>query len=631
MIKFDKTIRKNKKFRDSKVSDEIDRYDLPKTEWNGNHCKPITVEEYLEPQLHPDQTFQKIVRETRSFADLIAPRVDLKNGQIGLQDLTSTGRMFEVIGFQSEARSEKSISDVFNKVHFTVAQVLPMYSQNSWITQWFIQDEEDVVFRATIDKVRSYIDGETLETSYSQHWLESVDSHFADLSRKQGFFSDSNTVGKIWRGKIRKIRFCIWRTISTRDNDRGDNIDQICSQLQNAFAQANIKLIPRDAAHLFVWLSQWFAPTPSHSVRQSASPTPISTSLWNPTELERSLSIVSQTAKFDIARASLHGAAPWTWKKPGIWWFRNRPSRFLTVDEINGEPEIGHFTAERQFGDSIGTLWDQMPRKSIWSMTVIYSAQDDIQEKISIVRKNSVGDSATALERRKLADIALGEIARGNPILRMFSGIFLFGKNLRELDKKTESALGILSANKVRVISPRFDPIALDSYVRALPFGFVPEQDKKIFARRARLIYSSHVARLIPVFTRSTGTGYPGLILFNRGAEPLMFDPLNPLDRSKNAHALVLGPTGSGKTAFLIYFLLHAVAVHRPRVLLVTALPTFGLFADHCERLGLTVHRVKIDGKSDVALPPFKHAQVLLDRQSSQLDVDLDMENVEES
>ena len=71
--------------------------EIPAVEWDGKGCAPLTVEDYLEPQLHPDPRYQKIVKHTRSFTDLLAPRVDLGNGNIGLQDLTSVGRLFEVV------------------------------------------------------------------------------------------------------------------------------------------------------------------------------------------------------------------------------------------------------------------------------------------------------------------------------------------------------------------------------------------------------------------------------------------------------------------------------------------------------------------------------------------------------
>jgi type IV secretory pathway VirB4 component len=59
------------------------------------------------------------------------------------------------------------------------------------------------------------------------------------------------------------------------------------------------------------------------------------------------------------------------------------------------------------------------------------------------------------------------------------------------------------------------------------------------------------------------GTGNPGLLFFNRGAEPLVFDPLHAADRKKNAHMLILGPTGAGKSALLVYMLQQMLAIHR--------------------------------------------------------------------
>ena len=98
---------------------------IPAVEWDGKGCAPLTVEEYLEPQLHPDPRYQKIVKHTRSFSDLLAPRVDLGNGNIGLQDLTSVGRLFEVVCGNIEARSEATIARLQERVHQTMTTCFP--------------------------------------------------------------------------------------------------------------------------------------------------------------------------------------------------------------------------------------------------------------------------------------------------------------------------------------------------------------------------------------------------------------------------------------------------------------------------------------------------------------------------
>ena len=589
-------------------------------EWNGRGCEPITVEEYMEPQLHPDSNYRKLVKDTRSFTDLLAPRIDLNNNTIGLQDLTSTGKVFDVVCGSTEARPAEMLSNMNDRVCQAIGRGIPELATNPWIIQWFIQDDSDNGFRTLSNQISTYAKQSIRESAYSKDWLRTLERHFHDMTATDGLFPDSSSIGGRWRGKCRRIRLCIWRKNPIQRQSDDGNIEQVCTQLINALGQADVQLLPTGAKELYEWLTFWFVPSPDACTGFKSTHALLDAYPWNPSLENRSMSLFSNSASSDISRASLHGAAPWTWKKPGIWWFRGQPSRFITLDELTGEPEIGHLIGERRLGNSIGTLWDQMPEKSIWSMTIVYTPQSEIEEKILSVRRNSVGDDPAAAERRNLANSALTEIARGNTVYRVFSGVFLFGSNLPELNKNTEHALGVLAAHKLKPVFPRYDPIALDSYIRALPFGFDPDQDSRPFARRARLWYSSHLGRVVPAFGRSKGTGYPGCILFNRGAEPITFDPLNPTDREKNAHSLILGPTGSGKTAFLIYFLLHTMAVHRPRILLISALPTFGLFADHCEKLGLSIHRVRVDGQSRVALPPFKHAQILLNRKNAKLD-----------
>ena len=596
-----------------KAKSEILHEDLPRTVWDGENCKPLTVEQYLEPQLHPQQAYKSIVANTRSFTELLAPRIDLGNGRICLQDLSSMGRVFNVVGTNTEARTPESIQALSEKVIHAISQVVPQNAHNPWIMQWFVQDNSKAYFKKLIQQIQSYAAPPYRNSAYSTQWLKDLTEHFSDLTEPKGLFEDPNSISGHWRGRNRIVRLFIWKTSVSRRPEDENSLDQICEQLRGAFAQAETQIVQGSAAELYEWLTLWFVPKPDPETGCTNTLDLLEKYPWKLNDLDSSLALISNDARVDLGRASLHGVAPWTWKRPGIWWFRGYPSRFLTMDNLTSEPEIGHLTAERAFGNSISTLWDWMPENAIWSMTIVFTPQAEIQEKISRVNRNSVGDDPSALEKRRLANLALGEIARGNPIFRVFCGIFLFGSDLADLNKKTESVLSFLSAHQLRMIAPRYDPIALDSYVRALPFGYDPHQDQRIFARRARMWYTSHIARMVPVYGRSRGTGKPGILLFNRGAEPLLFDLLNPVDRAKNAHSLILGPTGSGKTALLIYFLLHSIAVHRPRIYLITALPTFGLLADHCEKLGLIIHRVKIDGVSEVSLPPFANAQKLLD------------------
>ncbi len=106
-------------------------------------------------------------------------------------------------------------------------------------------------------------------------------------------------------------------------------------------------------------------------------------------------------------------------------------------------------------------------------------------------------------------------------------------------------------------------------------------------------------------------------MFFNRGAEPLVFDPLHREDRKKNAHMLILGPTGAGKSAMLVYLLQQMMAVYRPRIFIIEAGGSFSLLGKHFQANGISVNQVTLNPNTDVSLPPFADALRLLDQKRS--------------
>ena len=132
----------------------------------------------------------------------------------------------------------------------------------------------------------------------------------------------------------------------------------------------------------------------------------------------------------------------------------------------------------------------------------------------------------------------------------------------------------------------------LNSYLRWLPCCYNPGKDRRRWY--TQLMFAQHAANLSPVWGRAQGTGHPGITMFNRGGGPITFDPLNRLDRQMNAHLFLFGPTGSGKSATLNNLLNQVTAIYRPRLFIVEAGNSFGLFSDFARRLGLSVNRVKL-------------------------------------
>ncbi len=204
-------------------------------------------------------------------------------------------------------------------------------------------------------------------------------------------------------------------------------------------------------------------------------------------------------------------------------------------------------------------------------------------------------------------------MARGNKLYPLCMAFYVRGENLKSLRANVNQLNALLLPNGLQPILQEADLLSLDSYIRNLPMAYDVSLDK--ISRRSRLVFSSHTANLLPLYGRSKGTGHPGLVFFNRGAEPLVFDPLHQEDRKKNAHMLILGPTGAGKSALLVYLLQQMVAMYRPRIFIIEAGGSFSLLGQDFRANGLSVNQVTLNPNVDVSLPPFADALRMLEKE----------------
>ena len=564
--------------------------------WDGRNG-PLAEKDYQTlPTLNDEDVKAPL------FSDYLQPSADIAGKYVLFKDLNTVGITYELIPLSVEGRSEKTIGDLFRRATKIFNGALPDGSETgNWIFQIFLEDERSL--EPLITKLIDYIPASRLKGEYTQWWLDNLEVHLKQVGQKKGLFFDKTVSNSPWRGRMRRVRCCLWYQRSDLDtNDIDIDIDQVSNSIINAVAQCGATLIPCKPVELYAWLSRWFVPALEEggSVEQYLRSRP-----WYSTNLR----LVGRETG-DLGAATLHSTPPRS-DADGNWYFRDQPTRFITLEEIADTIPIGILTGEQAVGEHRRVLWDSMPPGSIFSMSIISQNQESITEHVQKIKLNSVGSAPSVLAKRAVADEVIANMASGKKVYRLFAGIFVRGTDIRDLNMKCSESISLFNSYGLKFVSPQEDPIAQDTFLRALPFGFDPTHDKKSYISRSRLWYTNEITKLAPIFGRSTGTGHPGLIFFNRGADPLTFDILSKEDRKKNSHALILGPTGSGKTSLIIYILLQLIAVHKPRIFLVSALPTFKLFTDHLKKLGLTVNHIRVGEDKNLSLPPFADASLL--------------------
>ena len=370
-------------------------------------------------------------------------------------------------------------------------------------------------------------------------------------------------------------------------------LGDVASKLMASLNAAGVRIKRCGGKALYEWLFPWFNPT------QPPKTAPYPGDDEMPFGLDFSEPLLLGTPHSD--------------KDTGVWWFDGLPHKVVTVQGLRRVPSIGLMSSERLVGEHIFATFDRAPENTIMVITVVIRAQDEVRNHLGNILHAAVGDNPEAKLAGLDAEAAQMEMAKGNKLFPVQMAFFMRGNTEDDLHKKINALNSLLLANNIQPIQERDDLLSLDSYIRNLPMAYTYEHDKAE-SRRSRLMFSKHAANLIPLYGRSTGTGNPGILLYNRGAEPLTFDPLNILDRKKNGHALIIGPTGAGKSALLVYLILHIMAIYRPRVFIIEAGNSFGLLGEYFKSHQVSVNQVSLTPSADVSLPPFGEALKLLDK-----------------
>lgn len=579
----------------------------------GSQPRPPTTEADL----------QALYGVAPSFADLL-PWMEYLPGSKSmlLEDGQSVAGFFELAPVGTEGREMAWLWQARDALENALQDSFDELDENPWVVQLYAQDEStwDTYLRGLADYVRPRAQG----SAFTDFYLRFFGHHLRAIAKPGGLFEDTTVTRLPWRGQVRRVRMVVYRRANaTTASRRGQSPEQalttICDRLVGGLANAGVKSRRMEAADIHDWLLRWFNPHPT-LLGPSADDRERFYALTRYPEAVEDGEI--ELASGDFAQRLFFGQ-PRSDVANGTWLLDGMPHRIIVMDRLRMPPATGHVTGEtRKGGDAVNALFDQMPEDTVMCLTVVATPQDVLEGHLNHLSKKSVGETLASEQTRRDVQEARGLIGSAHKLYRGALAFYLRGRDLAQLDARGLQLVNVMLNAGLQPVREEDEVAPLNSYLRWLPCVFDPATDKRQWY--TQLMFAQHAANLAPVWGRSQGTGNPGITFFNRGGGPITFDPLNRLDRQMNAHLFLFGPTGSGKSATLNNILNQVTAIYRPRLFIVEAGNSFGLFGDFAARLGMKVHRVKLAPGAGVSLAPFADAHRLVETPSQVQTLDAD-------
>ena len=560
----------------------------------------------------PRAALATMYRPARSFIDHLPWAEALDDGTVLLEDGRSVGAVWEIEPRGTEGRGGHWLTDLRNGLHDVLQDSLEEFDAAPWVVQTYTWREPDL--SAAAAAFREYIVDGVRDTGFSRAYADIVDRHYRGVAKPGGLFTDrlSQTA---WAGARQRTLVVLYRWLRDAkaadgaDASAGEALLEAGGKLTGALDGLGVRQRRLTGAEFHAWLTRWF------NAWTDLTPD-------DPAAFARDLIGDEELPYGDGFAETLFYSHPRSDADNGAWIFDRTAMRVLTVEGLRRPPAIGHVTGETRHGDAVNAVLDQLPEGTVYVTTLVPVPQDTVDAHVDRIAASATGESADAIRARADCRTAKEIMGERHKLHRLGVAFYLRAPSMEDLDRHTARARTVLLRHGFRAVAPKDDVRALDNFLLHLPMAYDPDADRMAGWRQTRLAWVQHIANVWPLFGRSTGTGHPGLSFFNRGGEPLSFDPLNKLDRVKNAHGLLVGPTGAGKSATLGAMLAQLMAAHRPRLFVIEAGNSFGLLADWFESHGLSVNRVALRPGSGVSLPTFADAALLPEAAETAVDTE---------
>lgn len=531
-----------------------------------------------------------------------------------LDDAVSVGAAYRIKPASVEGRSAEYVAGARDAIKSALNNALPKnhVGKNPWVVAFYAKRERNT-FKKHINRIREYAKEKTngREHPFTDHYIDNVLApHLMDATNPNGLFID-NLTDRPWGAVDWEIIVTIHKRQSRVQKKQRrtpeQELENIGKQFTQALRNANIIASRMSGREIRAWLARWLNPAPKETngdVEAFIDGLPAFEHEDRPFDWSLSDDVASRDIKTEN----------------NFWYFDSKPHTIISVSRLRSAPVIGQTTAERQLNqsgesrkaDQIDCMFDKLPLGA--TLIITFSPIDQTQVTALLDKRDaqSKGDSAEAIKAQETIAETRREIVDGNYTYPVDMAIALQADNEEELELQIDAIDTLMTTNNFEIIDPEHDLYRLDSYLRRLPFAYDPSL--KQITNRQDMMYTQHLANILPLYGRATGTGRPGLTYFNRGGEFFGVDPLHFGDRTKNAHLFLFGPTGAGKSANLVYLVMHYMAIHRPQIVIVEAGNSFNLEMMYLEKHGLETYDIVLKPGCGASLPPFADAMKLLDK-----------------
>lgn len=526
-----------------------------------------------------------------------------------LEDQRSVAVALSIKPVACEARPAEQMQAIQQAISEALKNAIPLEKTDPWIVQVLVQRDNHL--HGVVDHIKNSVRQHDTPVLTQAH-LTTLQEHIEYLTQPAGVFFDQTVTNATFRGGRLRVRLYLYRRLMEEPKTPAiDTLLRTARKLIQQLDACGVTATIMADAEVSADLIRWFNPKPKQT---SGDVEALIQSIPFPKEAERPYG-------WDLAE-SVFFSAPESFSEG--WLFDGLPHKVLTIQSLSQVPDIGHLTAERRglVDDKIFVLIDHLPEHSVLVMNIVFQALSETEAHLHKIANSAVGHHALAVKIHEQLDDANYAMVHGDYLLPLTMALYIRADDLDHLQRVESQAEVLLNSHGFKVITDS-EVFPIDAYLRYLPMCYDYAFDGKN-SFRSRYCRLSYIAKLLPFYGRSTGTEHPGMLMFNRGGEPWYYDVFR--DKSKNAHFLLLGETGTGKSNTLNFLAMHMLALYNPRLFIIEAGGSFDLLATYAQSLGLSVNHVKIDLKHPVSLNPFAHGlQVLGQTNNDERDVLGDM------